>query len=482
MTDQFKRNIIINFFWSFLGRGGYLFIGLITNIVLVRLLSPYEFGQVGIIMFFIVLAKVLTESGLSGALIRKEEANTQDYSTVFVFNLVISFSLMLLLIIFSGKISDFYEDPQLKNILIVSSTVLLINAFQITQIAKLIRDLNFRKKAIYEFFSIFFASIIGVVLAFSSAGVWSVIVMQISTSLILTLILWIFEGPFLKITFDIASFKSLYRFGANTTVASFLNTSFDNIYQLVLGKYFAITQTGLFFQAKKLQEVPVGVVQSTALGVVFSSLSKFQNDLPQFKRTYDQITKMFTIIVGLICLLIFFYAENIIHLLYGKDWLEATFYVQVLIIASFFTLQETLNRIIFKVFDKTEKILYLEIIKKSIQMGTIIIGVYLLDIEILLYGFLFTSVVSYFINYYYSRKIYDSFSWYELALILKVFFVSGIVVLGSLAAEHYLFLTDYYSFWLLPLIIVTYFFLLKAVGVSNIIIDIKNVLNLYRNK
>ncbi|CAM4054982.1 lipopolysaccharide biosynthesis protein [Gillisia hiemivivida] len=482
MDDHFKRNILTNFFWSFVGRGGYLVVGLIANIVLARLLSPYEFGQVGIIMFFIVIAKVLTESGLSGALIRKQEAKKEDYSTVFVFNLAVSFVLMMLLMSFSGNIANFYEDPQLKNILIVSSTILLINAFQITQTAKLIKNLNFKRKAVYEFLSILFASIIGIFMAISNAGVWSIVVMQIATSFILTLLLWIFEGPFLRFIFDVESFKSLYKFGVNTTLASILNTAFDNIYQLVLGKYFAITQTGLFFQAKRLQEVPVGVIQSTALGVVFSSLSKLQNDKPQFKATYDLITKMFTIAVGLICLLIFFYAENIILVLYGKDWIGATFYVQVLIVASFFFLQETFNRIIFKVFDRTEKILHLEIIKKIIQLITVVIGVYLLSIKFLLFGFLGTSVISYFINYYYSRKIYDSFSWYELALIIKVFTVSGLTVLGSLAVEKFTIFNGYYSFWILPIIILFYFFLLKTVGVSNVLTEAKKVIRIYKGR
>lgn len=457
MDQSFKRNIVTSLIWSIIGQFGYMVIGLGANIILARLLTPYEFGQVGIVMFFIIIAKVLTESGLSGALIRKKNASEEDFSTVFIFNLAISFILMFLLILSSSLIANFYNDKELKNILIASSSVLLINAFQITQTAKLVKELKYKQKGLYEFFAILIAAIIGVILAFNEYGVWSIVAMQIITAFMLTVFLWIFEGPLKKIEFSNKSFKALYKFGVNTTLASLLNTAFDNIYQLVLGKYFAISQTGLFFQAKKLQEVPVGLIKSTTLGVVFSSLSRLQDDLIQFNLLYKRIVTFFTIAVGLICLLIFYYAENIILLLYGAKWLEASFYMQILILASFFYIQEIFNRVIFKVFDRTEKILYLEIIKKTIQTLSILVGVVLLNIEILLYGFLITSILSYFINFHYSRKVQGDFTWYEIVLVLITIAISIVTVLIGILLKEYLQLEGYYSFWLLPILLFAYF-------------------------
>lgn len=483
MDHSFKRNLITSLLWSFIGRFGYMFVGLIANIALARLLTPYEFGQVGIIMFFIVIAKVLTESGLSGALIRKSDATEVDYGTVFIFNLVISLVLMLLLMLSSRVIANFYGDTHLQNILIASSSVLFINAFQITQTTKLIRELKYKQKALYEFLAILIAATVGVILAINNYGVWSIVAMQIITAFMLTVFLWIFEGPLRKIQFSIKSFKTLYKFGVNTTLASLLNTAFDNIYQLVLGKYFTISQTGFFFQAKKLQEVPVGLITSTTLGVVFSSLSRLQDDISQFNILYKRIVTLLTITAGLICLLIFFYAENIILLFYGDKWLGSTFFMQVLIIASFFYIQESFNRVIFKVFDRTEKILYLEIIKKTIQALSIFIGVVLLDIEILLYGFLITSILSYIINFQQSRKVTDNFSWHEIVLTLKTVVIALVTVLTGLFLKGYLKLEGYYSFWLLPILLVVYFFGIQLfMKKLNIIEDIKVVLKLLSRK
>ena len=481
MNKSFKRNIITGFFWSFLGQTGYLIIGLVANIILARLLSPYEFGQVGIIMFFIVLAKVLTESGLSGALIRKNDATEEDFSTVFVFNLVVSLILMILLILFSGVIANFYEDAQLKNILMVTSIVLFINALQITQNARLVKDLQFKKKALYEFIAIFLSSILGVTLAIYNVGVWAIVIMQIATALFLTVLLWVFEGPLTKFVFSKTSFKGLYKFGVYTTLSSLLNTAFDNIYQLILGKYFAISQTGFFYQGKKLQEVPVKIIKSTTLGVVFSSLSKLQDDSKQFEKYYRRIVTLFTIAVGLICVVVYFYAHNIILLLYGEKWLGAVFYMQILIVASYFYMQEMFNRVIFKVFDKTEKILYLEIIKKSIQSVSIVIGVLAKNIEILLYGFLVTSALSFFINYYESRKVQDNFSWYEIILVIKVGVISVLTVLLGSLLNRILSLETYQSFYILPLLIISFIGLIRIFKVSKLENDIKNLLKAIKN-
>jgi len=482
MESTFKKSIVSGLFWSFMGKSGYLIIGLITNVVLTRLLSPFDFGRVGIVMFFIIISKVLTESGLGGALIRKTETTEEDYSTVFIFNLVISIVLMLLLIIFSEQIAIFYKDPQLKYILIASSSVLLINAFQITQNVKLIRDLKFKKKARYEIISIFIASTLGITLAVYGAGVWAIVVMQVTTALTLTLLLWVFEGTLKKITFSRSSFRSLYKFGFNTTLASVINSAFENIYQLILGRYFEISQAGFFYQGKKLQEIPIGLIKSTTLGVVFTSLSQVQNDPKEFNYLYSRIIRVLTVIVGLICLLVYFYAENIILLLYGVKWIESIFYMKILIIASFFYMQEMFNRIIFKVYDKTEKILYLEVIKKIIQSITVVIGVVYMDIKIILYGYLITSVISFLINYFVSSKITNNYSYSELLMIFKVIGISiGTVMVGELFSLL-LNLESFELFILIPFMVIIFMISIHIFRVLDVKKEVSTLLRLVKSK
>lgn len=475
--SSLKKKFVLGFIWSFLGQVSYLLIALIANVFLARLLTPYEFGQVGIVMFFIVISRVLTESGLTGALVRKNDATEEDFSTVFIFNLFISCFFFILLFFSSGFISEFYKDESLQNIIIALSSILIINAFQFIQNAKMVRDMNFKKQALYSFISVIISSTIGIVLAYYNYGVWSLVIMQIINALILTSLYWVFEGAIKKFIFSITSFKSLYKFGVNTTFSAILIAVFDNIYSLILGKYFSIQNTGLYYQAKKLQEIPVGVVNSTTQGVVFSTLSKLQDDKKSFDEFYNKIVVVFTVLVGLICLLIFFFAEQAILILYGEKWLKAVFFMKVLIIASFFFMQEMLNRVLFKVFNRTDKILFLEIIKKIIQAVTIVIGVVFLDIKILLYGFLLTSIISYFINYYHSRLIYNSFSWKEIITTVKVIIIGiGVYFINEFLSQL-LKLDSYNKFYLLPFLVLIYFVLMKFFRVIDILVESKVILN-----
>lgn len=469
MVANLRKSLIVGTYWSLIGQVGYLFVNLVTNITLARIVGPQAFGQIGVVMFFIVIGKVISESGLSGALIRKQDVNDEDYSTVFLFNLFISIAIFVFFFIIAGIIANYYDDPLLKDLLRVSSLILIINSFQIVNKAKLEHGLNYKKKTKIELIAIIISSVISIYLAiFHEAGVWAVVVLQLLTPLIITTLLWFHFGVLKKIVFSRNSFKLLYRFGLNTTLASIINTAFENVYQLILGKFFAIQQTGFYYQAKKLQEVPVRVIKSTTLGVVYATLSKLQDDLNQFSRLYNKVITLFTIAIGYICLVIFFYANELILILYGEEWLGSVFYIQVLIAASFFYMQEMFNRVIFKVFNRTDKILHLEFIKKTIQAATIVIGIFFHRIDILLYGFLLTSIVSYFINYYVSRKIYGGFSWYEILLLVKVISILSFIFAGGALLKTLFSIDNYYSFILLPFISIGYILLVRLFQISNI--------------
>lgn len=466
--------MLVNTIWSFVGRFGYLIINLFANIVLARILGPEVFGQMAIILFFITIASVITESGLSGALVRAENVRESDYSTVFIFNFFISLILFVLIILGSSLISKFYDIMNLRDLIIVSCSVIIINAFKITQTTKLIRDMKFKKKYMYEFISISIASLVGVFLALNDWGIWSLVVMQIMNSLILTVILWIALGRLKIYSFDFVYFKSIYKFGVNTTLASIINTGFDNIYQLILAKYFSISQTGLYYQGKKLQEIPVGILQSTVLNVVYSGLSKIKNDPKSFNELYTTVVRLFTVLLSIMCVFIYLYADTIILNLYGDAWVGSIVYLKLLIIAGFFYLQEMLNRLIFKIFDKTEKILQLEIIKKIIQSITIVYGIWHMDILYLLYGFVLTSILSFFINYYYARKIQDYFSYNDLKYILLNIILSVFLVFIFNSIKTFFDLNQFVLILLIPIVFLVYFFGLLFLRV----LEIKDIVRL----
>ena len=478
--SNLKKVLINGAAWSLFGRMASLVVVLFTNIWLARLLSPDEFGQVGVIMFFVGIANVLTEGGLGGALVRKKEATINDYSTVFVTNLIFSLICYVLIFVASNRIAAYYDDPLIKKLLLVASLVLIINSFQITQNAKLMSDLKFKKYSIYTFISVIVASVIGVILAYQGLGVWALVVIQLLTAGMYTILLWIFEGFYLRLYFSKKSFKELYGFGINTTLASILNTAFENVYQLILARYFSFQQTGFFYQAKKLQDVPGGIITTLTQGVLFSSLAKFQDNKKSFSSIFNEINVYFMVLLAFISTFIYVYAKPVVLLLFGEKWMGSVFYLQLLTIASFFYLLEKLNRIIFKVFNQTKKILYLEYLKKSIQAVTILIGIYYVNLTLLIIGFVFTSTISYFFNYYYSHKIIDAVKTSQLVKLFKIIGISVTTALLCLNGVSFFNIKGLDYFWSLPLFFICYFLLIQSLEVLNLGKELNKLYSIYR--
>ncbi|MDI9308952.1 MAG: lipopolysaccharide biosynthesis protein [Limnohabitans sp.] len=463
-----KKNIVLGTIWSIIGQFGYVGVVLVTNIILSRILSPYIFGQIGIVMFFIILFNVLVEGGMGGALIRKKEVSSQDYTTVFIFNLLISLILFFGLFIFAGNIAAYYRDSNLKNILIVSGLILIFNSFQLVHNIKLTRELKFKKKSVYSLVSIIFASIIGVKMAFNGFGVWAMVFIQLLNSIFVSIILWIFEGGLGKLIFSKESFKELIGFGANTTIALMVNTGFENIYQLVLGRYFSINQVGLFYQAKRLMDMPSTVVAVTGSGVIYSAISKLQDEKEKFIVAFDKILFTYLSGIGLISTLSFIYSKEIMVFLYGSKWEGASYYMKILSVVTFLYSANIINELIFKVFDKTKRIVQIMFFRNFVQLVTIFLGAYFHNLDILIYGFflaIFTSFLSYF---YLSRKVLGIFKKEEIYNFVKIVSISVFLIIIFNFGINIFQMKGLIAFIFVPVIIVIYVFGIQYLKVLDI--------------
>lgn len=480
MSNSVKSSIVKGSVWSLAGQFLIMSITLLANILLARMLTPKDFGKIGIIMVFINIAYVLTEGGLSAALIRKTDASYKDYSTVFVFNFMIGLVGFLLIAGFSGVISNVYGDSSLQLPLIVSAIILIINAFQFIHNTKLIAEMRYREKSTYEFIAVVLSSIAGVGAAYYGLHVWSIIVMQLSRGIFLNIIYFFFENYKYSFVFSKKSFKELYGFGMNTSISSLITITFDNIYQLILGAFFSINQVGFYYQAKKIQDVPSGLFSILSQGPVYAGLAKLQHEKKQFVNAYNKVSAMLLSLVGIITVCFFIFSDDIIAFLFGAKWIDAGFYLKFLSISSFFFMQENLNRVIFKIFNKTRSLLILEVLKKVVQILSIFVGVYYKDIEILLIGIIVSNAFGYFINYFVAGKILDHPEYKELNYVLKV----SVVILGSVfmaeMARKYLVIEGLNLLLLLLATISIYLISLKLLGMIDPKKQIKDLLTVLK--
>jgi len=466
------KKLISNTIWSFFGQSSTVIIGLITNIILARILSPFEFGQVGIIMFFITVINVLTEGGLGGALVRMKEISNEDYSTVFIFNLAVSVAFFLLLICSSGLIANYYNDIRLKPLICVSSIIIVINAFNIVQNARIYREMKFKINLYINVASVVFSSSIGLYLAFKGFGVWSLVIMNLILVLTKTILLWISEGGVGKLSFNVTSFKGLYRYGIFVTLISFFNTAFDNIYQLLLGKYFSIKQVGYFYQGKKMQGVPFFILNSLTLGVIFSHLANFQTDNESFQKEYLKIHSAFSIVIAALGSLIFLLARHAVQLVLGNVWLESVVYIKLLTIASFFLLLKVYCQNICKVFNRTEKIFIWELVAIALQIVTIVVGIVMKSIFITLSGAIVSNLIAYLINSIYSWRLLGLTGDKEMASTAKIVIASciGVVVAAQIDTMN---INVLLQITMMPVVFVLiYLVLLKILG----IFDLRDIL------
>jgi len=472
-TVKFLKNTI----WSFLSQSSTVIIGLITNIILARILTPFEFGQVGIIMFFITVINVIMEGGLGGALVRTKDISDEDYSTVFVFNLVISVVFFLILIASSGVIADYYNNIKLKPLICVSSFIIIINAFNIVQNARIYREMKFKINMYINLVSVVFSSLIGIFLAVKGFHVWSLVIMNLILVFSKTVLLWISEGGVGRLTFNMGSFKGLYRYGIFVTLVSFFNAAFDNVYQLLLGKYFSIKQAGYFYQAKKMQGVPFFILNSLTLGVIFSHLAKFQTDSKNFQKEYIKILSIFSIVIAALASLIFLLAKDVVQIVLGNIWMESVIYMKLLTIASFFLLLKVFSQNVCKVFNRTEKIFIWELVAIFMQVVTIVIGIVTKSIFITMCGAIVSNLLAYLINSYYSWRLLGLDYNGEIMLVVKITFASiiGVVAsdrIGLLTANsllHILLMTITF----IPVYIVS----LRILG----LFDLKYILRVYKS-
>lgn len=252
-----KQKTVSGLLWSFIDNFSNLGIQFIIGIILARILSPKEFGLIGMLTIFIAVSQSFINSGFSQALIRKKDPSQADYSTVFYFNIIIGIVCFLILFFCAGLISRFFKEPQLKLLVQVLGLSLIINSFTIIQQTILTRKIDFKLQAKISIISSVVSGIVGLGMAFAGYGVWSLVIKTITMYSITSIFLWLWNGWKPVLVFSIQSFKELFSFGSNLLVSGLIDTIYRNVYYLVIGKYFSAQELGYYTCADQFNTLPL---------------------------------------------------------------------------------------------------------------------------------------------------------------------------------------------------------------------------------
>jgi O-antigen/teichoic acid export membrane protein len=406
MLDSLRKSGKKGMLWSFLIQGGTQVINFIVTVLLARLLLPEQFGFIGMIAVFIAISRALLDGGFISSLIRTKDVDNVDYSTVFFVNLISSLILYGLLFITAPFIADFYEEEILINIIRVLGVVLIINAFSLVQSAKLNKALQFKTQFKLQLPSLLISALVSIWMAYNDYGVWSLVAKDLIYAMLATIQLWWYAKWIPSFVFDKDKFKYHFNFGYKLSLTQIINTSFNNLYNVIIGKYFSAAQLGYFTRARSLEQLPTGFFYNAFNRVFYPLLSKINDDDQQLKRVYSQLMRLVVFIVTPILVYLGVVAEPFFRWLLTEKWLPAVPYFQLLLISGIFFPIHQYNLNICKLKGRSDMVLKLSMLQNSLLLlgafSALWYGIYGL-----LYSLIIVNILITLVNAYFSGKLID---------------------------------------------------------------------------
>lgn len=390
--------------WSFLDNIASSGIAFLIGLILARLLTPDEYGIMAMITIFIAISNSIVDSGFSSALIRKTDAKPIDYNTVFYFNLVVSFVLYCILYVLSPSISLFFKEPLLIGITRVIGCVLIINALAIIPRTIFVRQVDFKTQTKISIISSVSSGLIGICMALNGMGVWSLVGQQLARQFLNTIFLWIYSKWKPIWEFSISSFKEMFGFGSKLLLSGLLDSIYNNVYYLVIGRFYSSAQLGQYTRSEQFNSIFSSNLTSVVQRVSYPVLSSIQNDKEHLQKAYRKIIKD-TMLITFACMFgLAAVAKPLIVFLIGEKWLVAASYLSIICFSGMLYPLHAINLNILQVKGRSDLFLKLEIIKKIIAIFPIAIGIFW-GIELMLWGSFLISCVAYVLNSYYSSVL-----------------------------------------------------------------------------
>jgi O-antigen/teichoic acid export membrane protein len=364
------------------------------------------------------------DSGFTQALIRKKNCTQVDYSTVFFFNLLVGVLIYLLLFLSSGLISEFFEEPQLIQIIPVIGISIILNSLGLIQSTILTKKLDFKLQTKISVISTIISGAIGIGMAYSGYGVWSLVFRAVSASVVGLFLLWVWNKWRPSWLFNYQSFREMFSFGSKLLVSGIIDKIYTNIYLIVIGKYFSAAELGYYTRANMFQKLPSENITKVIQRVSYPVLSSIQDDLPLLRSGYRKLIKSTMLITFVLMIGMAASAKPMVLSLVGEKWLPSVIYLQLLCFAGMFFPLHALNLNILNVKGRSDLFLKLEVFKKLLAIPVIAIGIYY-GITQMIVGMIIVSFLSYIINSYYSGRLIQYNTLAQIKDILPSFILAS---------------------------------------------------------
>ena len=404
MSDSLKQKATHGILWSALERVSVQGVQFIISIIMARLLTPDDYGLIGMLGIFLAISQSLIDSGFSQALIRKQDITETDFSTVFYFNIVVSFSIYLLLYSFAPSVAEFYNKTELCSVMRALCFVIVINSFSIVQNAKYIIKIDFKTIAKISLIATGLSGTIGIYLAYKGYGVWALVYQSLINATIRVMLLWLASKWKPLQTFSWSSFHELFSFGSKLMISALIEITYQNINPIIIGKIFSAGDLGNYSRAHHFSEFPSSNVTNILQRVTYPILCNIQNDEERLRNIYRRFLKLssfliFPLMTGLAAV-----AYPFISITIGDKWMFCAQLLQIICFNMMWYPVHAINLNLLQVKGRSDLFLRLEIIKKIFGITIICITVPM-GVVAMCYGGIVSSIISLIINTYYTGKL-----------------------------------------------------------------------------
>lgn len=403
-NGNYKRELVSNTMWNALENYSMIGIQLLCTFLLARYLTPADFGIVGMLVVFTAIAQTFVDSGFGVALIREKEVCQAGYSSVFFLNLFISLCLYFLLCVCSGAIANFYHQPILNEICKFSFLVLPLNALCIVQTTILKRELRFKKLCVITLTAVLLSSVLAIVSAYYLRNVWALVIQNVSLFGFRTLLLWASSRWHPTLSFSWPLISKYFSFSKNILIAGLVGSVFNNIYSLLIGRYYTATDLGFYSQADRVKNVASHTSTSVVQNVTYPILSRVNNEGGDLRNAYKKIICVTMLFVGCVMALVTGVASDLYEVLMGSNaWRQSGFFFLLLSISGILFPLHAVNQNILMVLGKSKTLMYLEITRRCIMVLILLITIRH-GIAVFVFGNSIYSILLLFLNLYYCGK------------------------------------------------------------------------------
>lgn len=440
-----KQKAASGMMWTAIQKYTTMGVQFISGIILARLLTPYDYGCIGMLAIFMLLAESFVDSGFGSALIQKKNPTQVDYSTVFYWNLCISLLMYTILFFSAPAISRFYEIHLLKDVLRVQGVVVIIYAMNIIQTNQFRKKFNFRTLSIVTVITSIISLCVTVIMAYKGFGVWALVAQQILTAAIPCVVYWVVLKWRPTLTFSFQSFKALFGFGVYMFFTQLINRFGQQLQGLLIGKIYNPVTMGYYSKANSTERLASSSISQVMVQVTFPLYAEAQDDKKAIGNMIKRLTMTLSYITFPLLFLLLLLANPIFILLYSEKWIQSVPYFQILCIAGLAFCLMSVNTQSVNAIGKSRLMFYWTLLRRTIGIGLVVGGLFMFGMKGLLIGTVLSEWFSYLVNVFLVSKYIGYKWWRQLLDIVPIFFVSLAAAGASYFTGLLLNLSMYYD-------------------------------------